>query len=109
MLLNNESTLRTAICELVDNSNTKAQIARKFDEYFAAGTSLVWVVDPKAKTVRVHTAPRDPVMLGVSDVLDGGDVLPGLQIPVRDLFRTRRVTGSAEPHDPRASRCPERD
>ena len=72
--------------EVISRSNTKAEIVRKIDEYFAAGTRLVWVVDPKTRTVRVHTAPRDPVILGVGDVLDGGDVLPRLRIPVRDLF-----------------------
>jgi Uma2 family endonuclease len=86
VLINNESTLKTAICELVDQSNTKAEIVRKIDEYFAAGTHLVWVVDLKTRTVRVHTAPGDPLMLDVGDVLDGGDVLPGLRIPVGDLF-----------------------
>jgi hypothetical protein len=86
VLINNESTLKTAISELVDKSNTKAEIVRKIDEYFSAGTRLVWVVDPKTRTVRVHTAPRGPLMLGVGDVFDGGDVLPRLRIPVRDLF-----------------------
>ncbi len=65
---------------------TKAEIARKLEEYFAAGTRLAWVVDPKTRTVRVHTAPRESVVLGLGDVLDGGDVLPGLRLPVRDVF-----------------------
>jgi Uma2 family endonuclease len=56
------------------------------DEYFAAGTRLAWVVDPKTRTVCVHTAQRETVLLGVGEVLDGGDVLPGLRIPVRDIF-----------------------
>ena len=72
--------------EVISKSNTKAEIARKLDEYFAAGTRLAWVVDPKTKTVRVHTAPRESVILGVGDNLDGGDVLPGLRLPVRDVF-----------------------
>ena len=40
--------------EVISKSNTKAEIARKMDEYFAAGTRLAWVVDPKTETVRVH-------------------------------------------------------
>ncbi len=31
-------------------------MARKLDEYFKAGVKLVWLVDPKTKTVRVYTA-----------------------------------------------------
>jgi Uma2 family endonuclease len=72
--------------EVISKSNTKAEIARKLEEYFAAGTRLAWVVDPKTRTVRVHMAPREPVVLGAGDVLDGGDVLPRLRIPVRDVF-----------------------
>jgi Uma2 family endonuclease len=72
--------------EVVSKSNTKAEIARKLNEYFAAGTRLAWVVDPKTETVRVHRSPRKFVVLKAGDILDGGAVLPGLQIPVRDLF-----------------------
>jgi Uma2 family endonuclease len=72
--------------EVISNSNTKAEIARKLEQYFAAETRLTWVVDPKARTVRFHTAPRETVVLAIGDVLDGGDVLPGLGIPVRDIF-----------------------
>jgi Uma2 family endonuclease len=73
--------------EVVSKSNSKAEIARKLTEYFAAGTGLAWVVDPKTETVRVHRSPTDSIVLGAGDVLDGGDVIPGLRIPVQDLFR----------------------
>jgi len=72
--------------EVISKSNTKAEIARKLTEYFAAGARLAWVVDPKTETVRVHQEPRKVVGLGLGEVLDGGDVIPGLQIPVADLF-----------------------
>jgi Uma2 family endonuclease len=72
--------------EVISKSNTKAEIARKLDEYFAAGTRLAWVVDPKTQTVRVHTAPRESVVLGLDGILDGGDVVPGFRLPVRDVF-----------------------
>ena len=72
--------------EVVSKSNTKAEIARKLNEYFATGTRLAWVVDPKTQTVRVHTTPRQSVVLGLDGILDGGDVLPGFRLPVRDVF-----------------------
>jgi Uma2 family endonuclease len=72
--------------EVISKNNSKAEIARKMVEYFAAGTRLAWVVDPKTMTVRVHTAPREWVVLGLDDILDGGDVLPGFQLAVRDVF-----------------------
>ena len=72
--------------EVFSKSNTRAEIARKMNEYFAAGTRLAWVVDPKTETVRVHREPRKFIVLRVGDVLDGGDVIPGLRIQVQDLF-----------------------
>jgi Uma2 family endonuclease len=38
--------------EVISKSNPKAEIARKMTEYLAAGTRLMWVVDPKTRTVR---------------------------------------------------------
>lgn len=75
------------VVEVISKSNTKAEIARKMTEYFAAGTRLAWVVDPKTETVRVHQSPRKFVVRRAGDDLDGGDVIPGLVIPVKDLFK----------------------
>ena len=76
------------VVEVVSKSNTKAEIARKLSEYFAAGSRLAWVVEPKPQTVRVHTAPDEFVVLGLDDWLDGGNVLPGFRLAVRDLFES---------------------
>jgi Uma2 family endonuclease len=72
--------------EVISKSNTKAEIARKMREYFAAGTRLSWTVDPKTRTVRVYTSGEEYTEAGLTDVLDGGEVLPGLRLPVRELF-----------------------
>jgi Uma2 family endonuclease len=75
--------------EVLSKSNTKAEIARKLREYFASGTRLAWIVDPRTKTVRVHTSPTESTLLKGDAVLDGGDVLPGFQLPLADLFPGR--------------------
>ncbi len=72
--------------EVLSESNTRAEMQRKLEEYFAAGTQLVWYFDPKARTVTVYTAPDQFVVLDESGALDGGEVLPGLMIPLRELF-----------------------
>ena len=64
---------------------------RKLTEYFAAGSRLAWVVEPKPQTVRVHTSPGEYVVLGIDDSLDGGGVLPGFRLAVRDLFEIRLI------------------
>ena len=73
--------------EVLSSSNTPAEIARKFREYFAAAVRLVWIVDPEARTVAVFTSPDQPDgTLTEEQTLDGGDVLPGFNLPLRELF-----------------------
>lgn len=72
--------------EVLSRSNTKAEIDRKIGEFFQAGTRLVWVVDPKKQTIRVYTAPDQSILLEGNQSLDGGDVLPGFRLALRDLF-----------------------
>jgi Uma2 family endonuclease len=72
--------------EVLSESNTAAEMKRKLQEYFDAGAALVWIVEPKDRTVRVHTSPENSISLHENDVLDGGSVLPGFTIPIRDWF-----------------------
>ncbi|MBM3222820.1 MAG: hypothetical protein FJZ47_03310 [Candidatus Tectomicrobia bacterium] len=46
---------------------------------------MVWQIDPRARTVEVLTAPEQSMTLFVDQTLDGGAVLPGLHVPLRDL------------------------
>ena len=55
-------------------------------EYFSAGVRRVWLVDPGTRTVTVFAAPGDSVRLQEHDTLDGGPVLPGFTLALRELF-----------------------
>ena len=72
--------------EVISKSNTKAEIARKLVRILRRRYASRMGCRPEDRTVRVHTSPRESVVLGIDDVLDGGDVLPGLRLPVRDVF-----------------------
>jgi Uma2 family endonuclease len=72
--------------EVLSRKNTKVEIDRKLHEYFRSGTRLAWVVDPRKRTVRVHTAPDQFHLVTEDQTLDGGDVLPGLNLPLREVF-----------------------
>ncbi len=61
-------------------------MARKLDEYFRAGVRLVWYVNPEKCTVRVYSTRNRSVLLRGDDTLDGGDVLPGFVLSIRDWF-----------------------
>lgn len=72
--------------EILSASNTPGELALKRQDYFHAGVELVWEVDPIGRTVRVWTAPDQSTQLTEADTLDGGTVLPGFTLPLRDLF-----------------------
>ena len=59
--------------EIRSPRDRRGEMEEKVGEYFAAGTSLVWVVDPARRSIAV----RRP---------DGGDVLPGFSLPLAELF-----------------------
>jgi Uma2 family endonuclease len=61
-------------------------MARKRQEYFAAGVRLVWIVDPVARTVAVYTAPEQSTVWSEDQTLAGEPLLPGFTLPLRELF-----------------------
>jgi Uma2 family endonuclease len=81
------------VVEVLSKGNTRREMARKLDEYFRAGVRLVWYVDPKNRTVRVYTAPDDSVVMSEDQQLDGGHVLPGFTLSIRDWFAEAERTG----------------
>ncbi|MEO8609545.1 MAG: Uma2 family endonuclease [Chloroflexota bacterium] len=47
---------------------------------------LLWIVDPELRSVKVYT-PGQPVRtIEFDGVLNGGDVLSGFELPVKDIF-----------------------
>lgn len=72
--------------EIWSAGNTKAEMARKLREYFEAGVRLVWYVDPNACTVTVYTGPDQGQVLTREQTLDGGAVLPGFTLSLREFF-----------------------
>jgi Uma2 family endonuclease len=72
--------------EVLSESNTRAEMERKRREYFAAGTQLVWEVDPDARTVDVYIDSDTFTRLTETDTLGGGAVLPGFTLSIRRWF-----------------------
>ena len=72
--------------EVVSPNDTMAEVEDKVDEYLAAGAKLVWVVNPRRKTVTVHRPQTPPAMLGELQALTGDDVVPDFRCPVAEIF-----------------------
>ena len=72
--------------EVLSLGNTLAEMSRKRREYFHAGVRLVWMIDPRERTVAVYTSITDYSIIDDSGKLSGRDVLPGLEIELAELF-----------------------
>jgi Uma2 family endonuclease len=73
--------------EVLSAGNTPREMSRKRREYFDAGVRLVWIINLDDRTSSVCTAAdQQPLIVSESQSLDGGEVLPGFTLPLRDLF-----------------------
>src|SRR5688572_12006625 len=73
--------------EVLSPSDTVDEVDDKVQQWLAAGTELVWVVNPRQKTVTVYQPNDKPVILTADDYLDGGAVVPGFRTLVGAIFR----------------------
>ena len=74
------------VIEVISPNDVYAEVEEKVAEWLSAGTELVIVVNPRQRTVRVHHTLTDITVLTENDVLDGGAVVPGWQLPVKEIF-----------------------
>jgi Uma2 family endonuclease len=66
-------------------SDRAGQVRHKVAFYLQRGVRAVWVIDPRRRTIRVHTADGERLFVEADD-LEGGDVLPGFRLPISALF-----------------------
>ncbi|NNJ26432.1 Uma2 family endonuclease [Alienimonas chondri] len=73
--------------EVLSPSNRSGEMRRKREDFFAAGTRLIWQIDPAAGTCEVYTSIESPdETISAKGFLDGRDVVPGLKIPFADVL-----------------------
>jgi Uma2 family endonuclease len=72
--------------EVVSPSNSPQEMQQRAGEYLNAGSSLVWIVNPDTLTVDVYLQGGTRTVYSGSMILDGGDVIPGLKLPVSRIF-----------------------
>jgi Uma2 family endonuclease len=72
--------------EVISPNDTVGEVEDKVHMWLERGTRLVWVVSPKLCNVTVYRSLTDIEALTEKDTLDGGDVVPGFQIPIVEIF-----------------------
>lgn len=68
--------------------SAEIEMAEKRGDYFAAGTLVVWDVDPVAELIHVYRAsdPDHPVTYRRGDIVDAEPAVPGWRVSVDWLF-----------------------
>ncbi|MGH7199064.1 MAG: Uma2 family endonuclease [Planctomycetaceae bacterium] len=79
--------------EIVSKNNLAEDLLKKLRDYFTHGVALVWVIYPRDQVVYVYHSFQRVEVLSSDDVLTGGEVLPGFELPLRDLFASLRKPG----------------
>ena len=72
--------------EVISKFNTREEMQRKLEDYFAAGVRQVWHVYPATRQVHVFTSADSREELKEPQTLQGGSLLPGFSLPLRRLF-----------------------
>ena len=76
--------------EVMSPNDKLYEMVEKVADYLSSGVRLVWIVNPKKRTVTQHQPTCEPQTLDESDMLGGLDVLPGFQYNVAKLFAGKR-------------------
>lgn len=72
--------------EVVSPTDAQSRVVQKALNYLDAGTRLVWVIEPVAKTVTVYRSETDITLLTREDTLTGEVVVEGFSCQVSRLF-----------------------
>jgi Uma2 family endonuclease len=72
--------------EVLSPSDTAYDVEEKITSWLTAGVTLVWLLNPKQRTLHVYCAKRPTQTLGPEDMLDGQEVIPGFRISVSEIF-----------------------
>ena len=75
------------VIEVASTNDRREGMSDRVASYLDAGVVGVWVIDPVTRHVHQFVAGRSGTMLREKEVLSGAPLLPGLELPVADLFR----------------------
>ena len=61
-------------------------VQQKVRDYLDAGARQVWVLAPGVRSATIYRVDGSARLLREGDYLDAEDVLPGLRIPLAEIF-----------------------
>ncbi len=72
--------------EIISQTDLSRRVIEKAFAYLEAGTQIVWILEPRSKTVTVYRSETDIKLLTRNDTLTGEDVVEGFSCQVAQLF-----------------------
>ena len=73
--------------EILSPSTPLTEVLDKVEMYLEVGVPLVWLIEPRFRTVTVYTPGQEPVLFNATQELSGDPHLKGFRVAVADLFR----------------------
>src|SRR5262249_43983784 len=74
------------VVEVISPSDRKKSIRTKTLAWLQFGVKQVWNVDMKEETIAVHHSSTESLTLTKEEVLSGGELIPGFEIPLSEIF-----------------------
>ncbi len=74
------------LAEILSPDDRAGEILAKVADWLAAGTKIVWVVDPERREARVYRQDSSLSVLGSDESLEGEEVLPGFTCLLKDVL-----------------------
>jgi Uma2 family endonuclease len=72
--------------EVLSPGDSYAEVEEKVFAWLDARTKMVVVINPRQRSATVYKSPTDITALAEAAVLNGGDVVPGFELAVREIF-----------------------
>ncbi len=72
--------------EIRSPTDRAGAVLAKVGDWLDAGALQVWVVDPARQRVAVYRADGSQALLGVDDMLSVGELMPGFEYALTELF-----------------------
>jgi Uma2 family endonuclease len=86
------------VVEVISPNETAYDLEDKLDDYRKVNVPLIWVINPKLRTVKVHRADGTFTYLRDNDELSGEDVVPGFRCPIREILPRREPSPEVPPN-----------
>jgi Uma2 family endonuclease len=74
------------VVDVVSHEDLYYDVEARVDDWLAAGVQLVWVVNPRGRSVTIRRADGSGTIVREHDKLTGEKVVPGFRCLVRELF-----------------------